>query len=155
QVEDEAVVLRTALGAVLAIPIVAALLLVQRVGFFELLRRARHFLMGDRDWALLAGGPMRVDRAVRLMYRRPSRVWRCCAYQTLGWIAGSGEIYLFLLFLDHPVSLWSAFVLEALAQAVASAAFVVPGALGVQEGSFLLFGQLLGLGPETALALAL
>jgi len=32
---------------------------------------------------------------------------------------------------------------------------MVPGALGVQEGGFLLFGSLLGLGPEVALALAL
>jgi putative membrane protein len=155
QVQDHTIVARAAFGAVLAIPIVAALLLVQRVGFFELLRRARQFLLGDSTWALLGGGAARTDHAVRLLYRRRSRVLRCCLYQTVGWIAGAGEIYLFLLFLDHPVSLSSAFILEALAQAVASAAFVVPGALGVQEGGFLLFGQVLGLEPDTALALAL
>ena len=155
QVQDQAIVARIALGVVMALPVVVLLLLVQRVGFFELLRRARHFLLGDRDWGLLAGGPMRIDRAVRMLYRRRARVLRCCIYQTLGWIAGSGEIYLFLLFLGHKVSPADAFILEALAQAVASAAFVVPGALGVQEGGFLLFGHLLGLGPEVALALAL
>jgi hypothetical protein len=32
---------------------------------------------------------------------------------------------------------------------------MVPGALGVQEGGFLVFGGLLGLGPDVALALAL
>lgn len=155
EVEDETIVAPIALGAVLAIPVVGALLLIQRVGFFELLRRVRHFLVGDRDWDLLAGGPLRVDRAVRLLYRRRRRVLVCCLFQTLGWAAGAGEIYLFLLFLDHPVPLTDAFILEALAQAVSSAAFVVPGALGVQEGGFLLFGQILGLSPETALALAL
>jgi putative membrane protein len=155
QVQDKAVIARIGLGAVLAIPIIGLLLLVQRIGFFELLRRAREFLLGDSDWDLLTGNPMRIDRAVRLLYRRRARVVTCCLYQTAGWVAGAGEIYFFLLFLDHPVSLGDAFVLEALAQAVASAAFVVPGALGVQEGSFLLFGQLLGLGPDTALALAL
>jgi putative membrane protein len=155
EVPNQAIVARTAMSAALAIPVVAGLLLVQRVGFFELLRRARSALFGDGDWELLAGNPMRIDRAVRLLYRRRSRVVRCCVYQTLGWIAGAGEIYLFLLFLGHEVSLADAFVLEALAQAVSSAAFVVPGALGVQEGGFLLFGQLLGLDAETALALAL
>ena len=154
QVQDKAIVARIGLGAALAIPIIALLLLVQRIGFFELLRRAREFLLGDSDWELLTGNPMRIDRAVRLLYRRRSRVVSCCIYQTAGWVAGSGEIYFFLLFLGHPVSLADAFVLEALAQALASAAFVVPGALGVQEG-FMLFGQLLGLGPDTALALAL
>jgi putative membrane protein len=155
RIDDEAIVARVALGVALAIPVVGALLLVQRVGFFELLRRARHFLIGDREWSLIAGGPMRVDRAVRLLYRRRSRVLVCCVFQTAGWMAGTGEIYLFLLFLGHPVDLVDAFILEALAQAVSSAAFVVPGALGVQEGGFLLFGQMLGLSPETALALAL
>jgi putative membrane protein len=155
KIDDEAIVARVALGAALAVPLVAVLLLVQRVGFFELLRRARHFLLGDRDWDLIAGGPMRIDRAVRMLYRRRQRVLVCCFFQTIGWLAGAGEIYLFLLFLDHPVGLGDAFILEALAQAVSSAAFVVPGALGVQEGGFLLFGQILGLTPETALALAL
>jgi putative membrane protein len=152
---DQAIVARAAMGAALAVPIVAGLLLVQRIGFFELLRRARHFLLGDAEWALLAGRPMQIDRAVRMLYRRRSRVLLCCVYQTAGWIAGAGEIYLALGYLGHPVSLSDAFILEALAQAAASAAFVVPGAIGVQESSFLLFGQLLGLGPETALALAL
>jgi len=152
---DEEIVARAAFGAVLAVPLVAGLLLVQRVGFFELLRRARHFLIGDREWALIAGQPLRVDRAVRMLYRRRSRVLVCCVFQTAGWVAGTGEIYLFMLFLGHPVAVVDAFILEVLAQAVSSAAFVVPGALGVQEGGFLLVGQLLGLSPETALALAL
>jgi len=155
EIQDAAIIARISLGVALAIPVVGALLLIQRIGFFELLRRARHFLVGDRDWDLLAGGPLRVDRAVRMLYRRRRRILVCCLFQTIGWMSGAGEIYLFLLFLDHPVTLADAFILEALAQAVSSAAFVVPGAIGVQEGSFLLFGQILGLSPETALALAL
>ena len=154
-VPDTGLLVRAAIGAGLAIPVLGALLLVQRIGFFELLQRVRHFLIGDREWTLLAGAPLRVDRAVRLLYRRRSRILRCFLYQTAGWVAGTGEIYLFLLFLGHPVDLDDAFILEALAQAVASAAFIVPGALGVQEGGILLVGGFLGLSPETALALAL
>ena len=37
---------------------------------------------------------------------------------------------------------------------MSSAAFIVPGALGVQEGAFLLVGATLGLDGSTALALA-
>ena len=47
-----------------------------------------------------------------------------------------------------------ALVIEALVQAISSAAFVVPGALGVQEGGFLLIGAALGIDGTTALALA-
>jgi uncharacterized membrane protein YbhN (UPF0104 family) len=92
---------------------------------------------------------------VRNLYLRRRAVIACCFWQMLGWIAGGGEIWLALHFLGHPVSVWDAVLLEALAQAVSSAAFVIPAAIGVQEGGFLLFGALLGLGPEVALALAL
>jgi glycosyltransferase 2 family protein len=59
------------------------------------------------------------------------------------------------LFLGHPVALGDAFVIEAVIQALSSSAFIVPGALGVQEGGFLVIGGLVGLPSELALALAL
>jgi hypothetical protein len=45
--------------------------------------------------------------------------------------------------------------MEAVTEAVRSAAFVVPGALGVQEGGYLVVGAWLGLGPDVALAVSL
>ena len=48
-----------------------------------------------------------------------------------------------------------ALVLESLTQAIKSAAFLVPGALGIQEGGFVLVGALFGLSPEMALAVSL
>ena len=64
------------------------------------------------------------------------------------------EIWLALYFLGQPRSILDALVIEALVQAISSAAFVVPGALGVQEGGFLLIGAALGIDGTTALALA-
>jgi len=46
-------------------------------------------------------------------------------------------------------------MLESLGNAVRGAAFAVPGALGVQEGGFILLGSQLGLDAETSLALSL
>ena len=46
-------------------------------------------------------------------------------------------------------------MLESLGQAVRAGAFAVPGALGVQEGGYVMLGRVVGLGPETALALSL
>ncbi len=92
---------------------------------------------------------------VRLLYRRRARIAACTVWQLAGWIAGAGEIWLALRFLGSPVSLGDALIVESLAQAVSSAAFIVPGALGVQEGGFLVIGGLIGLGPEISLALAL
>jgi putative membrane protein len=151
---DQAALGRVMAGLLITVPIVGALVVVQRAGAFELTARALQKLTGGR-FAGLVGGSMRIDRSIRLFYRRRARILRCGLWQLLGWIAGSGEIWLALYFLGHPVGLLDALLLEALAQAVSSAAFMVPGALGVQEGGFLVFGSLLGLGPDVALALAL
>ena len=73
----------------------------------------------------------------------------------LGWMIGTGEIWLALVFLGHPVSLIEALILESLGQAIRSSAFIVPGAYGVQEGGFILLGLTLGLSQEVGLALSL
>ena len=49
----------------------------------------------------------------------------------------------------------AALILESLSTAVRSGAFAVPGALGVQEGGFVLLGPMVGVSAETALALSL
>ena len=46
-------------------------------------------------------------------------------------------------------------MVTALVEAASSGAFLVPGALGVQEGSYVVLGKMLGLPDEVSLALAL
>jgi uncharacterized membrane protein YbhN (UPF0104 family) len=58
-------------------------------------------------------------------------------------------------FLGQPLGVVDAFILESLTSGVRAAAFMVPGALGALEGSFVLFGAVLGLPAETALAISL
>jgi glycosyltransferase 2 family protein len=127
---------------------------VQRRGLFGPLGRLVGGLFGRRLSGLL-GDARRLDRMLRQLYRRRARIVACTLWQLAGWIAGAGEIWLALRFLGHPVAVGDALIVEALAQAVSSAAFVVPAALGVQEGGFLVIGGLVGLGPELSLALAL
>ncbi|MDQ2694335.1 MAG: TIGR00374 family protein, partial [Pseudomonadota bacterium] len=79
----------------------------------------------------------------------------CALRQLLAWLLGAGEVWLGLYFLGYPVGLLEAVLLESLGQAVRSAAFAVPGALGVQEGGYMLLGGVLGLSPEAGLALSL
>ena len=97
---------------------------------------------------------VRFDRAVALLYRRRQRVIVCGLMQFAAWSLGSVDIALALHFLGHPLPFVEAFMLEALIQGSASAAFAVPGALGVQEAGFLVFGAMLGLPHEIAAALA-
>ena len=77
------------------------------------------------------------------------------ALSLLGWFVGTGEVWLALQFLGHPVDWVDALLLESLGQAIRGAAFAIPGSLGVQEGGYLLLAPLVGLPPEAALALSL
>jgi hypothetical protein len=60
-----------------------------------------------------------------------------------------------LYVLGHPVELSSALVIESLGQAFKALGFAVPGALGIQEGGYILVCGLYGLSAELAIALSL
>jgi hypothetical protein len=77
------------------------------------------------------------------------------AWHLFSWILGAGEVWLALYFIGRPVELQTALLLESLGQAIRVAAFAVPGAMGVQEGGYLVLGRAVGLAPETCLALSL
>jgi len=94
------------------------------------------------------------DCDLRAVYQRHRDVARCFAWQLAGWVLGSGEIWLVLRLLAPSHGALDALAIEALIQAVGSAVFFVPAALGVQEGAFLVIGAALGLDAATALALA-
>jgi putative membrane protein len=108
-----------------------------------------------RDWVAAVGGATALDDAIRALYRRRWTLTINASGQFLAWVLGAAEIWLALYFMGHPVTVADALLLESLILAVRSAAFFVPGALGVQEGAFVLLGAAIGLGPEVALGLSL
>jgi putative membrane protein len=143
-----------AFGLVIAVPVMAAFGLVQRVGLFGLFARLFRAMFGQR-FDRMVGGSAALDRAVRVIYRRPARVFACGFWQLVGWLVSSGEVWIALQFLGYPRSVGDAILITALIEAASSGAFLVPGALGVQEGSYIVLGHVLGLSPEVSLALAL
>lgn len=153
RVTDEDAITQLLIAVLVSAPLIGALLVVQKIGFFALATRVFGVLFRDK-WQRALGGAARLDRAVRTLYRRRGRVVFCGVMQLASWVAGSAEIWLAMYFLGHPVTVAEAVMIEALIQAASSAAFLVPGALGVQEAGFLLFGHLIGLTPDLAAALA-
>jgi hypothetical protein len=69
--------------------------------------------------------------------------------------SASLEIWLAMRWFGHPTGLLPAFILESATQAVRHLAFFVPAALGVQEAGLVVFGHLLGISPEMALAVSI
>jgi glycosyltransferase 2 family protein len=158
-----AILLRSGVGTSLAMGIAgaAALLMVaglvfvhaQRAGVVGLVTRLVDRAFAGRFEGAVEGS-VKLDCALRTIYARRRDVAACALWQCVGWIAGSAEIWLALYFLGHERGLVDAVMIEALIQAITSAAFVVPGALGLQEGAFLVLGAAVGLDGGVALALA-
>jgi putative membrane protein len=129
--------------------------LLQRRGLFSRVMRAGVRLAGNRDWSRWVSHAELLDSAVEATYGRTGPVACSFLLSLIGWLVGTVEVSMILALLDHPVNWVTALVLESLGQAIRAAAFAVPGALGVQEGGYLLLAPLAGLPPDTALALSL
>jgi putative membrane protein len=127
----------------------------QRRGLFSRLMRAATRFSGNRDWSQWLSHAEAIDRAVQLTYGRSAPVAASFLLSSVGWLVGTGEVYLILQLIHHPVDWIDALLLESLGQAIRGAAFAIPGALGVQEGGYLLLAPLAGLPPDAALALSL
>jgi uncharacterized membrane protein YbhN (UPF0104 family) len=68
---------------------------------------------------------------------------------------GTLETLAALHVLGIEAGLREALIIESLSQAVRSAGFVVPGALGIQEGGYIVICGLLGISPQQAIELSL
>lgn len=88
--------------------------------------------------------------------RRRGHLARSAALHLLAWAMGALEIWIALACIGvGTIGFAEVIVVEALTQAIRTAAFPVPSGLGVQEGGFVLVGGLFGLDAGTALALSL
>jgi putative membrane protein len=129
--------------------------LIQRRGLFSKLMGAVRRFWRKRDWSQWVAQAQAIDLAVQATYRRNGPVTASFLLSLVGWIVGTGEVFLLARLLGSAVSWRDAFVLESLGQAIRGAGFAIPGALGVQEGGYLLLAPLAGLAPDAGLALSL
>ena len=103
-----------------------------------------------------AGGWSMEGLHATLMRRQADRaaMLRALLLSAASWSLGTLEVWVFLRALGVTPGLDACFVIESLAMAARSAGFAIPGAVGVQEGGFVLACGLFGIGTETALALS-
>jgi len=142
-------------GIIAGLVAVSGFILVQRAGLFAIGTKGINLLLRSRKIMGLIESSRNLDQQISDAYTRKNRLVSCGLWRLAGWMAKSGEIWLFLYFVGSPVTIQEAIVLESLSTAFRSAAFAVPGGLGVQDGGILFIGIMIGLSPEKALALAL
>ena len=102
-----------------------------------------------------AGEGLDLSRNVLDIYQRQPHVWRALLLHLGGWFMSAVQLWAAAQALDRPLSVGEALALQSIAYAARGAFFFVPGGFGVQEGTFVLVGGLLGVDPAIALALSL
>lgn len=144
-------------GLALTLPLPIGMLVGLRYGkvFERIERLAEKFLVSGMGLSAMFGNATDLDRELRALYRHRWRLLGCMAWQFANYFTGSFEIWLVLRMLGHESSPWVAIALEAMTQGIRHFVFFVPAGLGVQEGGLLLFGQMVGLPAEVAVALSL
>lgn len=135
----------------LPMPVVTGLLL--RYG--SVFERLEGFLRPMVGESAFSEGATALDRELRACLSRGWTLTVAGSLQLLALFSASFETWFALRLFGHPVDLRSAIMLESMTQAMRHLAFVVPAGLGVQEAMFVLFGHVLGLSSELALAVSM
>src|SRR6266436_3079650 len=142
----------TLVGTLLGILAVVGFYFAQRLGMFRFFGLIVARLANSPEWQSLVQSGETLDRAIRALYARRRGVVLCCVVTIISLVGGSGEIWIALHALDLPATLLNALLLQSMALTIRSAAFAVPGGLGVQEGGYLVVGNLLGIPGDAAFA---
>jgi putative membrane protein len=145
----------TLIGTLIGVVGVAGFYFVQRMGMFRFLAKIIARLANSPEWQSLVQGGETLDQTVRALYARRKALIACCTWTIISLVAGSGEIWIALHALDLRATFISALILQSMVLTIRSAAFAVPGGLGVQEGGYLVVGNLLGIPGDAAFALSL
>ena len=151
---DTDIVRGVAIGLAILGPALIGFFIAQRFGGFRLLDKALATFTRDPQWGGLGTATSLHDR-LQVIYGRKRHLFAAFAIHLVIWFVGVMEIWTALHYMGHTVNYRTALVIESLGQAVRGAAFVVPGAIGVQEGGFIALCAVFGIPAPTAIALSL
>ena len=107
-------------------------------------------------WAQQKGWLKKLSPEISGYYSGESRrFWKAVPLNSLGWVSGGVETYLFCRLLGTELSLLQSVMLEALLQLIRTGSFFIPGNLGAQEGGLALFVGQMGLDPVFGVGISL
>ena len=141
-------------GLWVAAAIVGGVFVALRLGLAALVERAALRMGRSLGWPASAedGG---LHAALAGCFRSLPRVASAALWHLISWLLGGLEVCLILHFFGTDIGLGSGLVIESLGQALKVVGFAVPGAIGVQEGGYVVACRLLNIPPEIAIALSL
>lgn len=151
---NEVLALPIAIGITAAVPALGLFFLAQGQSGHRLIRRLLGLVAGEREW-LVFGAIAELFAAFERFYANRAGLVRSFLWHLADWFVGTLEVWIVLSFMGFALSFEQALIIESLMQAVRGAAFVVPAALGAQEGGLVVLCAIFGVPPEAAIALSL
>jgi putative membrane protein len=152
---DEPMVTAAYIGAALMAFGIAGFVVIQNIGAFAIVARPAARLSSNVRWRSLIDGAGDLDAVIRSLYRQPGAIAASTCLRLAKRALMAGEVWMIAWLLGYPIGLEQAVMLNSLVVALRSAAFGVPGGLGVQEGGYVMVGALVGLPPDVMLAISL
>lgn len=126
----------------------------QRFGGFHLLERGLMKLAETPAWNKLASVKNLHD-SLQALHDDTGRMAASFLIHLVIWFVGVLEVYVALSFMGYDIGFGPALVIESLGHAARAAGFLIPGALGVQEGGFIALCAVYGIPAPAAIALSL
>ncbi len=152
---DEPMVAAALAGSALLMLGIAGFVLVQYAGAFGIFARPAARMFRSGKWPSLVESAADLDAVIRDLYRRPGVIVTSICLRLAKRVVMAGEVWLVAWLIGYPIGLAEAVMLNSLAVALRSAAFVVPGGIGVQEGGYVVVGALVGLPADVMLTISL
>lgn len=107
------------------------------------------------DWFRSQGGLEGIGAELSRLLSRPRRWMLATTVHLSAWFGTGVGTWISLRLLGNHAGLLPVLALEALVEALVAAAFVVPGAAGVQEAGYVGLGAAFGVPPDVALSVSL
>jgi putative membrane protein len=156
---DEPMVTAALAGSALLMLGIAGFVLVQCAGAFGIsagiFARPTARMFSSGKWRSLIESAADLDAVIRDLYRRPGVIATSSCLRLAKRAVMGAEVWLVAWLIGYPIGLGEAVMLNSLAIALRSAAFIVPGGIGVQEGGYVVVGALVGLPADVMLTISL
>jgi len=142
------------LGFAIALLLAGIVVFVQRWGGIRMFEKMLLAIADRLGWNRLEG-VAGLDVALSQVYQTRGKLFLSALHHLAAWSLGAGEVMIAAWALGYHLNLGQSLVIESLAQAIRSAAFFVPGAVGIQEGGVVVLAGLFGVPPDAALSISL
>ena len=149
------VIFWASIGAALLAVGVAGFVWIQVKGSLGIAARLANRSPIGQKWIQLVQNADTIDHAIRVIYLSPGPIFIAILLRLCARLILVGEVLLVMYFMEVPITFIDALLLKGIVVGIRGVGFAIPGSYGVQEGSYILVGALIGFTADVMLAVSI